>query len=854
MTRPLYWLGRTCARHHWIVIALWLIVAVVLVAFSRAAGDNTNDNLTMPGTGSTRATNLLSAKLPKQAYGNNPLALRSHKGKLTDSANSKAIKQTVDDLKKVPHVVRAISPLSSEGSSLLSKDKTIGYIAVGLNVGSGNLTQEQAQAVSDAADPARKAGMDAAIGGYIGQKISKPSTHSSEAVGLAAAVVILLFAFGTATAMLLPIVTAVLGLVSALAVIRLLSNATEIPTIAPTLATMIGLGVGIDYALFIVTRHKQQLRDGMDMRQSVGRAIATSGGAVVFAGTTVVIALVSLFAADIPIVTALGYSAAIAVVTAVLGATTLLPALLGALDFRINSLRVKLGRTHPDDHQPHGWARWARAVVRRPWPAIVGSVIFLGVLAIPVLNLHLGQQDNGAEPKSTAERQSYDTVTAGFGAGTNGPLLVAVRFGSKAKPDQKNLNTIKSKQNQLDSSKKKLNDSQQQLNAQKAQLGSLPPSPETEAQQQQLDSSQQQLDSQKKQLDSQQKSLNKKQKEAKNAATDPRLTKLTKDISKTSGVKSVSPASVAKAGTAAVFTVIATTAPSSQKTQDLVVNLRDNVIPKALSGTNLHANVGGQTAAYIDLADRISEKLPWMILLVVGLSCVVLLLAFRSIPVPVKAAVMNLLSVGAAYGIVTWIFQEGHLVTALGLDQAVPIVSFVPLLMFAILFGLSMDYEVFLLSQIRERYKATHDPTGAVVGGLASTGRIITSAALIMVCVFGSFLLNGDPTVKQFGVGLSAAVAIDATVVRCLLVPAVMVVLGHAAWWLPRWLNRVLPRISIEGEEYFAALDKARAAAAASAPAPEPASAGAVVTQRPGTAEDAPSAEPPEEDRRPEPV
>jgi RND superfamily putative drug exporter len=793
VTRPLYWLGRTSARHHWVVIALWIVVALTVVLLARGAGDRTADNLTMPGTDSTRATDVLEAKLPQNAFGSNPLALEVRKGHLTDSEYAKAIEATVSNLKKTSHVIAAISPLGKEGARLLSGSKQIAYIPVTLDIGPSDLSKSEAQAISDAADPARAAGVKAAIGGYVGQKLSKPATESSEVVGLAAAVVILMFAFGTATAMFLPIATALLGLVTALSVIRLLSHATQIPTIAPTLATMIGLGVGIDYALFIVTRHKRQLRGGMDVRESIARATATSGGAVVFAGATVVIALISLSAAQIPIVTALGWSAALAVVTAVLGAITLLPALLGALGQRINALRVQLGKTHPDDHQPHGWARWARMVARSPWPAMLGAVALLAVLAIPVLKLHLGQTDTGALPTDTPARQAYDIISRGFGPGTNGPLLVAVKFGSPAKPNQKSVNEIESKQKQLDAKK-------QQLSASQAQLQSLPPSPQTEAQQRELEAQQKQLESQQQQLDSQRK-------QAQSPASDPQLETLRNDIANTPGVKSVGPATLDKAADAAVFTAIATTAPSSESTEDLIVKLRDSVIPAAVKGTDLQADVGGQTAGYVDLAKRISAKLPWMILIVVSLSFLVLMLAFRSLVVPLKAAVMNLLSVGAAYGIVTWVFQEGHLVSVIGLAHAVPIVSFVPLLMFAILFGLSMDYEVFLLTQIQERYKEDDNPTESVVDGLASTGRVITSAALIMVCVFSSFVLNGDPTVKQFGIGLAAAVAIDATVVRCLLVPAVMVLIGRAAWWLPRWLQRVLPPISIEGEGYFEQLD-----------------------------------------------
>ena len=734
MTRPLYHLGRFCARHHRPIIGLWIVLAVVLVVVAQSAGERYSDNLSLPGTDSTKATNLLQDKLPQQAYGTNPVVLQAKTGTLIDSKNKQAVQDAVASLNKVKHVIKTVDPTSSAGASFLSKDKTIGYIPVTLDVGPSDLTVEQAQAISDGADPGRKEGLKVAIGGYVGQKLSKPATESSEAIGLAAAVVILLFAFGTATAMALPIATAVLGLAIALSIVRLLAHAFEVPSIAPTLATMIGLGVGIDYALFLVTRHKLQLRDGMEIQESVARSTATAGGAVVFAGITVVIALVSLAAADIPIVTAMGSTAAIAVVVAVLAATTLLPALLGALGPRIDSLRVKLGRTHPDDHQPHGWLRWAGGVAQRPWRSMVASILVLGVLAVPVLNLELGQADVGALPKSTTARQAYDLITKGFGVGTNGPLLISASFGSPATP------------------------------------------------------------------------------------TDTRLTTLENDVKKTSGVQSVSPATVDSNGDAAVFTAIPTTAPSSDATVNLVTNLRDNVIPAALKGTDLKAYVGGQTAGYIDLADRISEKLPSMILIVVVLSFLVLLLAFRSILVPLKAAVMNLLSVAAAYGVVTFVFQEGHGASLIGLDGAIPIVSFVPLLMFAILFGLSMDYEVFLLTQVHEHYKEHSDPSRAVVEGLANTGRVITSAALIMVFVFGSFILNGDPTVKEFGVGLAVAIAIDATLVRCLLVPAVMVLLRDRAWWLPRILERPLPRVSIEGEGYFAKLDAERAAATRPAP------------------------------------
>jgi putative drug exporter of the RND superfamily len=729
VTGALYRVGRLCAKHHWPVIAVWVVATVALALAGRAAGDANNDNLSLPGTGSTNAQNLLNKSLPDQANGTNPIVLKSDKGKLTDSANSKAISATVDSLKKQPDVRSAISPLSKQGSYALSKDGTIGYIVVTLGPSPSELSESDAEDVFDATSPASDAGLDVAAGGYLGQALSETNTESSEAIGLAAAVIILLFAFGTVTAMALPIVTAVLGLVSTLAILKLLSHVADIPTVAPTLATMIGLGVGIDYALFLVTRHKQQLREGMEIQESIARSTATSGGAVVFAGSTVIVALCSLLASGIPLVGAMGCSAAVAVVVAVAAAITLLPALLGALGPRIDSLRVKLGKTHPDDHQPHGWRRWANGVSHRPWRSLLASSFVLLFIAIPTLNLSLGASDNGELPTDTTARQAYDLISEGFGPGANGPLLIGVQLGTPAKPAP----------------------------------GVEPPSP----------------------------------------ASDTRLTDLEDAIKKTPGIKAVSPATVDKAGTVAVFTATPTTSPSDPKTGDLVENLRDNVVPDAIKGTDLTVFAGGQTAGYIDLAARIADKLPQMIALVVVLSFFLLLLAFRSVLLPIKAAVANLLSVGAAYGIVTFVFQEGHGATLIGLDGPVPIASYVPLLMFTILFGLSMDYEVFLLSQIQEHYLESGNTRQAIVDGLANTGRVITSAALIMVCVFSSFVLSGDAVVKQFGVGLAVAIAIDATLVRCLLVPAAMTLMGDRCWWIPKWLDRILPHVNIEGGDFF---------------------------------------------------
>ncbi|HVY78345.1 MAG TPA: MMPL family transporter [Solirubrobacterales bacterium] len=736
MTGPLYAIGRFCARHHWPTIAAWIVIAVALVLIGQAGDSKTNDNLTLPGTDSTLATELLEDNLPEQAYGSNPLVFQAKAGgTLTSPEHAAAVEASVKRLNALHDVNSAVSPLSPAGAAFLSKDRSVGYSPVILDVGPSELTEAQAQAVLDAGKPAEEAGLKVSIGAYVGQQLSKPDTGASDAIGIAAAIVILLFAFGTATAMVLPITSAILGLACSLSVIRLLESAVQVPSVASTLATMIGLGVGIDYALFIVTRHKLQLAEGMEMRESVARATATAGGAVVFAGFTVVIALCSLAFAGIPLASTLGFTAAIAVVVAVAAATTLLPAMLGALGPRINSLRVQFGKTHPDDREPHGWRRWARGVANRPWRSAIASLAVLIVLAIPLLQLELGQNDIGALPKSTTARQAYDGLTQGFGPGVNGPLLIASEFESPAEAKQV-------------------------------------------------------------------------------------LPVLEKAIGGAADVAEVSEPTLDEAGTVAVFTVISKSAPWADETVTLVEDLRETVIPGALTGTAASSYVGGQTAGYIDLATQIGDKLPLMIGIVVALSFVVLLLAFRSLLVPVKAAAMNLISVAAAYGVVTAVFQLGWGSSLIGLDNPIPIVSFVPLLMFAILFGLSMDYEVFLLTQMREHYRKSGDEKEAVIEGLANTGRVITSAAAIMVCVFTSFVLNGNPVVKEFGVGLAVAIAIDSTLVRCLLVPAIMVLLGKRAWWMPSWLGRLVPHISIEGEDYFARRDAALATATATADGP----------------------------------
>jgi RND superfamily putative drug exporter len=788
MTRMLYGLGHACARWRFVVLGVWLVLIVAVVVSAREAGSETTNNVTLPGTGSQSATDLLSDRFPSQAYGTNPLVVATDSGKLTDSKYSKAIKSSVSALKKTPHVTAAVSPLSDAGKGALSKNKQIGYISVALDVGQGSITEDEANAVLDAANPAKNAGLQVAIGGYVGQELSKPDTGVSDKIGILAAMLILLLVFGSAVAMGLPIVTAVLGLLCGLSVVTLLSHVADIPTTAPTLATMIGLAVGIDYSLFIVTKHRTQVAEGMEVHESIGRAIATAGGAVLFAGGTVAISLLALVVADIPLVTTLGYTSAIAVGFAILAALTLLPALFALVGSHVSGLSMPWRRGRAAEKQSPLWTRLATWIANHRWPVMIAVLAALLALSIPTLSMRLGQEDVGAEPTDTTARQAYDLMTQGFGAGSNGPFLISVQLSKPAKPDQKNLNKIDNKQKQLNQQSAQ----QEQQLTEQLELQGVPPDQASTQAKQQVQAG----------TKSQQQKLDKDKKQAENPATDPRLQTMKKDLAKAKGVKSVSEPLVNKKGTAAVYNLIPTTSPSDLDTEDLVTRLRDTTIPNATKGQGMTGFVGGTTASYVDLADKITNKLPLVILVVAALSFLVLLVGFRSLLLPTQAAVMNLISVGAAYGVLTLVFQEGFATSLIGLEGDIPVVSFVPLIMFAILFGLSTDYQVFLLTQIQEHFKEGKGARATVIEGLGYSGRIIGAAAAVMFCVFASFVLNGDPTIKQFGLGLATAVAIDAVVV-CLVVPAVITVAGRATLWFPRWLDRILPHISIEGSGYF---------------------------------------------------
>ncbi len=727
MTGVLYRIGRFCAQRRSIVLSAWLLLAGGLGFWtSQLGGAQVTNNVTLPGTDSQRAADVVERGFGSLATnGSNPIVLRAPAGTMLTGATERgAVQDIVALYAHDPGVIGVISPLSRAGAAQLAGDGRTGYIALTLRASPTELTLDQAHHLLSIAQRASSAGIQVAAGGYLGQELSQPSSANSEAIGLLAAIVVLLLTFGTVVAMGMPIVTAIFGLGTGLSVVALLSQVAEVPSSAPALATMIGLGVGIDYSLFIVTRHRTQLSEGIEIRESIARATATSGGAVLFAGATVTIALCSLLLAGIPIVSQMGYLSAVVVIVAVVAAITLLPAALSLVGLRINALRVPGLRLHRDQ-RPHGWARWALLVARRPWPALLVALAVIALLAAPLGSLDLGQSDTGQLPRDTTARQAYDLLSDGFGPGFNGPLLVSVSIARSSEQVR------------------------------------------------------------------------------------PALAHLTAALDRTQGVTAVSPPLVSKDGTAALLTVTPTSAPSAQATVTLVHRLRDLTVPAATRGTPLTAYVGGATAAFIDLSSEIEHQLPVVIGVVLVLSFLLLLVAFRAPLVALKAVVMNVLSIGAAFGVVTYVFGHDWSARLLGLDAGAPVVSFVPLMMFAILFGLSMDYEVFLMTHVRERWRVTNDAHEAVIDGLAGTARVITSAALIMVAVFCAFLLNGSPTIKQFGLGMAAAVAVDATLIRCVVVPAVLALLGPAAWSMPRWLERILPPLSIEGEAWFERRDAA---------------------------------------------
>ncbi len=709
MSSFLYRLGRASVVRRRLVLAVWLLVAVGASVVGQLSGGKTQDVFKIPGVESQHAVDVLSQRFPAASGTSAQVVFKVSSGTLSTATNATVIAAAVADLAAQPNV-------SQVGELRSSPDGAIGYVDVQYDRPAGDIKDAAFSRLEATATAATAAGVRTELGGELPTEGTDVPPSSQELFGLVAAIIVLLIAFGSVIAMGLPIGIALVGLATSIGLITSLASIVEINTAAPILSAMIGLGVGIDYALFIVTRHREHLAQGMTVEDAAGRAIATSGSAVLFAGMTVVIAICGLAIAGIPMVTLMGLMSALTVTVMVAVSLTLLPALLGFAGLKIDAIRLPGRHKAAVSLSPKetAWHRFARHVSGHPWRYLVAGVALLITLALPIFSLQLGMADNGNASESLTTRRAYDLLAEGFGPGFNGPLVLGV---------------------ELD-----------------------------------------------------------------NGATVASLTALEAAIAADPGVQSVTPAQASPDGTAAVLQVIPTTSPQASTTTDLVHRLRDEVIPAATAAQpDVHVYVGGRTAMFVDLSDKITSRIAWFIGAVLLLSVLLLMMVFRSIAVPLKAAAMNLLSIGAAYGVIVAVFQWGWMRQLFGVDESVPIVSFLPMMMFAILFGLSMDYEVFLLSRVREEYLRGHDNTTAVIEGIASTARVITSAALIMISVFAAFILGDDPAIKMFGLGLSVAVFVDATLVRMVLVPATMRLLGDRNWWLPGWLDRILPHLDVEG-------------------------------------------------------
>ena len=706
----------------------WIVAVVGIFAVSSSVGKKTASSFTLPGTGSQQAVDLLQSKFPAQAGDADQIVFQARTGTLTNAADRSSIEAMLARVARLPHVTSVVSPYAA-GQHAISRDGTIGFATVNFDESANALPVAAVNRVISTAESARSSTLNVQLGGQAIEQAQQASLGFATIVGIAAAIVILLISLGSFAAMGLPIATALFGLGAGIGVITLASHVIDMPSFASELALMIGLGVGVDYALFIVTRFRENYRsNGGDVAQAVEAAINTSGRAVLFAGVTVVIALLGMFALGVSLLSGAAVAASIGVVLVLAASLTLLPALLSLIGRRVGEAGGRRSSPQAGPERPGFWLRWVQRVQRRPALTAVAATALMLALAAPALGLRLASSDAGNDPANQTTRQAFDLLAKGFGPGFNGPLQLAV---------------------------------------------ALPQAHDTAA-----------------------------------------LTSLSHAVKSTPGVVSVTPPELNRDGTAAAVVVYPSTSPQSAQTSSLVTRLRDSVIPPVERSSGARVYVGGATAAQVDFSHVLASKLPLFIGVVVALAALLLLVVFRSLVIPVQAALMNLLSIGASLGIVQAVFERGWGAGLFG-SQAGPIDSFIPVLTFAIVFGLSMDYEVFLVSRVHEEWQARRDPSAAVREGLARTGRVITAAAAVMVAVFGAFAISGDRVLAMFGLAMASAVFLDALVVRMLLLPAVLQLLGRTTWAIPRWLDRRLPRIAIEAEVADAAPSGAAALARA---------------------------------------
>jgi len=700
--------ARSSYRHRRLVVLAWIMALVVVSVSASSAGSAFKQDFHLSGSDSQAAIDLLQTRFPARSGGEGDIVFTSRSG-INDPFTRQRMTVLFGRIDEVPGVRAVRSPYDPGGQRQISPKAPVAYAEVQFSAQSQDVKKSTVDKLKSLVASARAGGLQVEASGQIFSSRRPPG--GTELVGILAAVVILLIAFGSLLAMGLPILTALFGIGLGFAVVGLLTHLVSVPQFATQLAAMIGIGVGIDYALFIVTRYRQALNDAAEPEAAVVTAIDTAGRAVVFAGTTVVISLLGMVLIGLSFVSGLGIAAASVVAITMLASISLLPAVLGFVGRHVDKLKIPGVATHKDHRATTGY-RWSRFLQAHPWPfAGLGLLLLVG-LAIPVVSIRLGSSDASNAPRTETTRRAYDLKAQGFGAGASGPLTVVA--------------------------------------------------------------------------------------EVRGAGDQAVLQRLANDLRGTAGVAQVSPPVPNTKGDAAVISVIPTTSSQDQATVDLIGKIRHQVVPRAVGGAGTVVHVGGVTAIFDDVATKLQSRLPLFIGTVLGLSFLLLLVVFRSIVVPIKAVVMNMLSIGAAYGVLVAVFQWGWGKDLIGVGRTGPIESFLPMMLFAILFGLSMDYEVFLLSRIKEEYDHSGDNAGAVADGLAVTARVITAAAAIMVCVFGSFVFGDERVIKEFGLGLAFAVLIDATVVRMVLVPATMELLGDANWWFPRWLSW-LPKVHVEG-------------------------------------------------------
>ncbi|MFD3437602.1 MMPL family transporter [Streptomyces sp. NPDC058685] len=700
MATFLYKLGRSAFRRRKLVLLLWVALLALAGVGAASASTATSSSFSIPGTEAQKAFDLLEERFP----GASPdgatarVVFKAPSGeKMTQADNKAEVNKAVADLKAGSDQIASVTDPYT--ANAVSKDGSTAYVSVTYKVNGMELTDETREALEKTGHQAQGTGLTVEIGGDALQTV--PETGAGEIIGVAIAAVVLVITFGSLVAAGLPLLTAIIGVGIGISTITALANVLDLGSTTSTLAMMIGLAVGIDYALFIVSRYRAELAEGREQEDAAGRAVGTAGSAVVFAGLTVVIALVGLAVVNIPMLSKMGFAAAGTVVIAVLIALTLIPALLGFAGKRVLGRKVRKGK--PVTDKPNMGTRWSRFVLRRPVMVLLAGVVGLGAIAIPAASLEMGLPDDGSQPVSTTQRKAYDMLSDGFGPGFNGPLLVVVD-GDKSAADR-TVETIKGLE----------------------------------------------------------------------------------------GAAAVTPATLNKAGDTAMITVIPKDRPSSVATEDLVHSIRDS------SGDDVL--VSGATAMNIDFSQRMNDALLPYLALVVGLAFLLLMVVFRSLLVPLKAALGFLLSVVAALGAVVAVFQWGWLGSLFGVEQTGPIMSMMPIFMVGVVFGLAMDYEVFLVTRMREAYVHGERPGAAIVTGFQHGARVVSAAAVIMIAVFSGFIGSSEQMIKMIGFGLAIAVFFDAFVVRMAVVPAVLALLGHKAWWLPRWLDRLLPNVDVEGEK-----------------------------------------------------